>query len=242
MLPLRLLLTTLILAATTATGCVHRPSPYMPADWPRQPAPAESLAHDAESPRLQVIIGYFDLWPNHTALRLVAPQRPVLFWDPGGGYGLKPPRRERVRDVIVSGAPDIPTYLPFRWYNNDALVEIFEWRLPAAEARRLHRILMAGAGLDPDATIDFDTDTPGFFCAAAISEFLFRFGAPSLRIEGRTASPARLSRYLYAQHPHRVLLFYRHERPQLQVMTPPAKASVPPMALEGEGRAAGPAK
>lgn len=86
----RLTATILLLAVATVTGCIHRPSPYMPEDWPRYPAAVESLAHDAESPRLQVIIGYFDLWPNHTALRLVAPDCPAVFWDPGGGYGLTP--------------------------------------------------------------------------------------------------------------------------------------------------------
>jgi hypothetical protein len=227
--------TILLLAMGTATGCLHRPSPYMPEDWPRYPAVAESLAHEAEIPRLQIIIGYFAWWPNHTALRLAAPDRPVLFWDPGGGYGLEPPRRERIRDVILEGAPDIPTYLPFRWYNNDALIEIFEWRLSDAEALRLHNILMAGAGITPDPAIDFDTDTPGFFCASAISEFLHRFGSPTMRLEGHTVSPARLSHYLYRQHPDRVLLFYRRERPGLQVMKDPTSDSAGgPTAHEGD--------
>jgi hypothetical protein len=159
MLPPRLTATIILLALATATGCVHRPSPYMPEDWPRYPAAVESLAGHAETPRLQVIIGYFAWWPNHTALRLVAPDRPVLFWDPGGGYGLEPPRRERIRDVIVEGAPNIPTYLPFRWYNNDALIEIFEWRLANAEALRLHHILLAGAGLTPRIRRSISTRT-----------------------------------------------------------------------------------
>ena len=209
----------LILLAVT--GCFHRPSPYMPEDWPRRTAAADSLAIDTAVPRLQIVIGYFDLWPNHTALRLVAPDRPAIFWDPGGGYGIQPPRRERIRDLIVDGAPDIPTYLPFRWYNNDALIEIFEWDLSAAEALRMHHVLMAGAGIEPDPGIDFDTETPGFFCAAAISEFLHRYGAPTFRVAETTLSPARLSRALYQQQPHRVLLFYRRERPHHQVMTTP---------------------
>lgn len=224
MLSSRLTALTLGLIVLTANGCFHRPSPYMPADWPRLPASAENLAVTAETPRLQIIIGYFDLWPNHTALRLVAPDRPVVFWDPGGGYGVQPPKHVRVRDVIVDRAPDIPTYMPFRWYNNDALTEIFEWDLPGAEAQRMHRVLMAGAGIEPDPTIDFDTETPGFFCAAAISEFLHRFGPPTLWVEVTTASPAQLSRALYTQHPDRVLLFYRRDRPGFQVMTPPPGA------------------
>ncbi len=209
----------LILLAVT--GCFHRPSPYMPEDWPRRTAAADSLTDDTAVPRLQIVIGYFDLWPNHTALRLVAPDRPVVFWDPGGGYGIQPPKRKRIRDVIVDAAPDIPTYLPFRWYNNDALIEIFEWDLSAAEAQRMHHVLMAGAGIEPDPGIDFDTETPGFFCAAAISEFLHRFGAPTFRVAETTLSPGRLSRALYQQRPHRVLLFYRRERPHFQVMTTP---------------------
>jgi hypothetical protein len=240
MLPPRLTLTITLLTFLAAFGCVHRPSPHMPDDWPRLHAGAENLGHGAETPRLQVIIGYFDWWPNHAALRLVAPERPVVFWDPGGGYGRKTPRRERIRDVIVDGAPDIPTYMPFRWFNNDALTEIFEWALSDEEALRMHRVLMAGAGIDPDPAIDFDTDTPGFFCAAAISEFLHRFGAPTIHIAGRTVSPARLSHYLYQQHPDRVLLFYRHERPRLQVMTrPPTESPGRPLAREGGGAVEG---
>ena len=144
----------LSLFVLTAIGCFHRPSPYMPQDWPQRPVPAENLTFEAETPRLQIIIGYFDLWPNHTAVRLVAPERPVAFWDPGGGYGLEPPERERIRDIIIDRAPDIPTYMPFRRYNNDALTEIFEWHLSDAEALRMHRVLMAGAGIAPDPSID----------------------------------------------------------------------------------------
>ncbi len=209
------------LVLLAVTGCFHRPSPYMPEDWPRRTATADSLAVDPAVPRLQIVIGYFDLWPNHTALRLVAPDRPVVFWDPGGGYGNQPPKRERIRDIIIDRAPDIPTYLPFRWYNNDALIEIFEWDLPAGEALRMHHVLMAGAGIEPDPGIDFDTETPGFFCAGAISEFLHRFGAPTFQVATTTLSPGRLSRMLYQQRPHRVLLFYRQERPHFQVMTEP---------------------
>jgi hypothetical protein len=227
--------TVLLLAMLTVTGCFHRPSPFMPDNWPRTTAADDILTVDPDTPRLQVIVGYFDWWPNHTALRLVAPGRPVVFWDPGGGYGSHPPYHERIRDVIVDGAPDIPTYLPFRWYNNDALIEIFEWRLPDGEALRMHHILMAAAGLEPDPAIDFDTETLGFFCAAAISEFLQRFGAPTVHIAHTTLSPGRLSRDLYQQQPDRVLLFYRRERPQIQVMTcPPDGLDTRRLAREGE--------
>lgn len=223
-LPSKLIAALVFTAMLTVTGCFHRPSPFMPDDWPRYTAEADILTADPAAPRLQIIIGYFDLWPNHTALRLVAPDRPVIFWDPGGGYGsTRPPFHARTRDLIVDRAPDIPTYLPFRWYNNDALIEIFEWYLTAVEALRMHHVLMAGAGIETDPAIDFDTETPGFFCAVAISEFLQRFGPPTIRIEQATASPGRLSRDLYQQRPDRVLLFYRRDRPQIKVMTHPAE-------------------
>jgi hypothetical protein len=234
-LPSKSIAAVLFLAMLTATGCFHRPSPFMPDDWPVYAADDDLLAADPEAPRLQIVIGYFDLWPNHAALRLVAPGRPVVFWDPGGGYGVaKPPFHPRTRDIIVDGAPDLATYLPFRWYNNDALTEIFEWYLSAAEARRMHHILMAGAGIAPDPAIDFDTETPGFFCAAAISKFLQRFGAPTIRIEQPTISPGRLSRDLYRKQPDRVLLSYRRERPQILVMSNPnASRNSHRMAREG---------
>ncbi|MBL0715851.1 MAG: hypothetical protein JJV98_19365 [Desulfosarcina sp.] len=233
-MPLRASAVLLLVVMATASGCFHHPSPYMPESWPQYAAAEDILVTNADTPRLQIIIGYFNWWPNHTALRLVAPDRPVTFWDPGGGYGLKPPRLRRINDVIIKGAPDIPTYLPFRWSNNDELIEIFEWYLSDGEALRLHHILLAGANIKPDAQIDFSTDTPAFFCAAAISEFLHRFGAPTVRTEETTLLPSRLARGLYQKKPDRVLVFHRRERPQIQVMTrPPAGSEAGRMAREG---------
>lgn len=210
----------------------------MPDDWPHRMADAELLTADPDAPRLQVIIAYFDWWPNHVALRLVASERPVIFWDPGGGYGRKSPPHQRIQDLIIDGAPDIPTYLPFRWAQSDAVVEIFEWRLPDTEAWRMHHILLAGAAIVSDPQIDFSTDAMAFFCAAAVSEFLQRYGAPTIRITETTILPARLSRDLYQQNPDRVLIFQRHQRPQIQVMTlPPDEADTGHMAWEDDGLA-----
>ena len=44
----------------TVTGCFHRPSPFMPDDWPRYTAETDILTADPAAPRLQIIIGYFD--------------------------------------------------------------------------------------------------------------------------------------------------------------------------------------
>ncbi len=221
----------LLLTIVATWGCFHRPAPHMPADWPHQMADAELLTADPAAPRLQVIIAYFALWPNHVALRLVASQRPVIFWDPGGAYGRKAPQLQRINDLIIDGAPDIPTYLPFRWAQSDALIEIFEWRLPDAEAWRMHHVLLAGAEIVSDPQIDFSTDAMAFFCADAVSEFLQRYGAPTVHITETTILPARLSRNLYQQNPDRVLIFQRRQRPQIQVMTlPPDDANAGHMA------------
>ena len=235
-MPSKVLTIGLLWAIVVTSGCFHRPSPHMPDDWPHQMADAELLTADPEAPRLQVIIAYYNLWPNHVALRLVASERPVIFWDPGGGYGRKSPHRERIGDLIIDGAPDIPTYLPFRWAHNDVLIEIFEWRLSDAEAWRMHHILLAGAEIVADPQIDFSTDAPAFFCASAISEFLQRYGAPTLHIAETTILPARLSRALYQQNPDRVLIFKRDQRPQIQVMTlPPHESDGGRMAWEKDG-------
>ena len=207
----------------------------MPDDWPHQMADAEMLSVEPRAPRLQVIIAYYTLWPNHVALRLVASERPVIFWDPGGGYGRNSPHHRRIHDLIIDGAPDIATYLPFRWAHNDELIEIFEWRLSDAEAWRMHHVLLAGAEIDPDPQIDFSTDAPAFFCAAAVSEFLQRYGAPTLHVTETTILPARLSRDLYQQKPDRVLVFHRGQRPRIQVMTlPPDESDADRMAWEAE--------
>ena len=135
----------LLIAVTTLvliTGCFHSPAPYQPTRWPGSRAPVDVLSDSARRPVLQVLIAYNVYWPNHTALRLVDDRGQALFWDPGGGYGKTTPGIVRHSDLITDRAPSLATYMVYRWSNNDQVVEIFEWALTEAEARRLHAQLL----------------------------------------------------------------------------------------------------
>jgi hypothetical protein len=218
----------LSLVAATA-GCTFRVAPYLPPTWQGSAATLPELADDAaRGPRLQVLVAYGGLMASHTALRLVPAEGPVVFWDPAGDYGregvgLDPrwgPYDEHVtrrRDLIVS-APDLGTYLRFRWGLLDTGVEVFEWDLPAAHAEELRRVLLEGTGRAHPAGA-FSTLAPMAFCTVATADFLGRFASPTRGLRGFYFFPDALARQLYGRSPSRVLLF----RPELapEVYVPP---------------------
>ena len=217
----------LLIAVTTLvliTGCFHSPAPYQPTRWPGSRAPVDVLSDSARRPVLQVLIAYNVYWPNHTALRLVDDRGQALFWDPGGGYGKTTPGIVRHSDLITDRAPSLATYMVYRWSNNDQVVEIFEWALTEAEARRLAATLRAGASRTDFAETGFRTATPGFFCNAAVSSFLFDYGGSSLHLGDSYILPSLLSRELYTRHPDRVMIL-RHDNPlSVLVLRPPDRA------------------
>ena len=143
---------------------------------------------------------------SHAALRLVANHGKVTFWDPAGAYGLRSPSTmdseptdaitiQRKRDVVITGIPDIPTYLQFRWYVGDVTVEVFEWDVSRQDAQVLETVLHDGSVAGSDAEV-FDTETAPAFCTMAISEFLqrffgFRTGTSPNVVDNRHANPSR---------------------------------------------------
>jgi hypothetical protein len=214
-------------AAVFTWGCFHPPTPYLPQSWPETADPLEVLADKAATPVLQVIIAYNVYWPNHTALRMTDGSGRTLFWDPAGGYGKTPPRVVRHSDLISQNAPDLARYMLYRWSNNDQAVEIFEWRLSPSEARRLSETLQEGAARTSYGESGFRTATPGFFCNAAVSRFLYQFGRPSIAVSDSYLLPNLLSRDLYRSHPHRVMVLNRHAQTTVLVLTPPDRPPEP---------------
>jgi hypothetical protein len=97
----------------------------------------------------------------------------------------------------------------YRWSNNDQAVEIFEWALTDVEARRLSATLRAGAARTDFDDTGFRTATPGLFCNAAVSSFLFDYGGSSLHLADSYILPSLLSRELYTRHPDRVMILKR---------------------------------
>jgi hypothetical protein len=201
-------ITPMFLGLCLAMGCAHSPGKSMPNTWMGSPINMKSISDSPNQSRLQVIIMSGKFWDHHTALRLVCPDRPVVFWDPAGGYGKTDPKIVRDNDLIRTHTPDIETYLPFRWENNDAVVVIFEWDLPPDQAWKLYAVLNEGTGKDHPAG-QFTTVTFGFFCNTAVSDFLRRFATKTMTVTQSYFLPRDLARELYTQSPTRILVFRR---------------------------------
>jgi len=164
---------------------------------------------------------------SHTAVRLLSPRNPVLFWDPGGSYG-KPDRRlpsfqvpadvERHFDLILEDAPDLETYFDSRRALGNLAVEVFEWRISDEQGQRLHDTLVAGAAQDRSKGA-FKTQTAPMYCSDAASRFLRGSANDILEIPKDFFFPHRLSRVLYTQSPERVVI-YRIPADSLEVITP----------------------
>jgi len=198
----------LLLIICLLVGCIHAPAPYRPSDWVNKRIDLKSVADPPGQPLLQVIIVYGDLWSHHTALRLVHPDRPLLFWDPGGGYGVDLPEDVRSRDLIRTNPPDLETYLAHIWHFSSLEVEVFEWHLKPEDAAELYGVLLTGTDKNHPAG-RFTTTTVGLFCTVAVSDFLHRFAGKTLTVPKSFFLPEHLARVLYTQSPKRVLAFRR---------------------------------
>jgi hypothetical protein len=201
----------LLLIICLLMGCIHAPAPYRPSNWENAPTDMKSVADPPGQPLLQIIIVYGHWWSHHAALRLVYPDRPVLFWDPGGGYGVDLPEDVRSRDLIRINPPDIETYLQHIWHFSSLEVEVFEWDLKPEEARDLYDVLLNGTDKNHPAG-RFTTTTMGFFCTVAVSDFLHRFAGKTLTVPHSFFLPEHLARILYTQSPKRVLAFRRRKQ------------------------------
>ncbi len=211
--------TILVFFATLVSlaGCLHSPAPYRPRDWPSKTLDFQFVREDIDRPRLQVIIVYGPLWCHHSALRLTASAGRVLFWDPGGGYGVADSIETRNKDVILLNPPDLERYLHFAWEHSSQEVEVFEWDLMASEADGLYELLSPGAA-ETNRAARFNTRTMGGLCAVALSDFLKRFAPARMSVPGKFFLPHNLARVLYTRSPKRILVFRRGE---IKVVEPP---------------------
>ena len=198
----------LLLIICLLVGCVHAPAPSRPDSWVHTPIDMKSVADPSDQPLLQVIIVYGPAWDHHTALRLVCPGRPVLFWDPGGGYGAHLPEDVRSRDLIRINPPDLETYLDHIWHFSSLEVEVFEWDLKPEDTAELYGVLLTGTDKNHPSG-RFTTTTIGLFCTVAVSDFLHRFAGKTLTVPKSFFLPEHLARMLYTQSPKRVLAFRR---------------------------------
>jgi hypothetical protein len=212
------LILTLLFFTCLLTGCLHAPAPYRPTDWVKSPIDLKSVADPPDQPLLQVIIVYGPAWDHHSALRLVYPGQPVLFWDPGGSYGIFHQEDIRSKDLIRISPPDLEAYLQFTWVFSSVEVEVFEWDLTLEHARELYDILLKGTDKNHPAG-QFSTTTMGGFCCVSLSDFLHRFAGKTMTVPKTFFFPHYLAQVLYTQSPKRVLAL-RHGK---QVMYVPPK-------------------
>jgi len=199
---------TMLLFISLVTACVHAPAPYRPTSWVNAPIDMKSVVDNPNQPLLQVIIVYGPWWDHHSALRLVCPDRPVLFWDPGGSYGTTLPEDVRSKDLIRINPPDLEMYLQHVWNFSSVEVEVFEWDLKLEYARELYNVLFNGTDKNHPAG-RFTTTTMGGFCCVSLSDFLHRFATKTMTVPRSFFFPHDLARVLYTQSPKRVLAFRR---------------------------------
>jgi len=214
----------LLLFICLLMGCVHGPAPYRPASWDNTRFNLKSVADNPDQPLLQVIIVYGPWWCHHSALRLVCPDRPVLFWGPGGSYGVFHQEEIRSKDLIRKNPPDLEAYLQFSWNFSSVEVEIFEWDLGPEHAHELYDVLSNGTNKNHPAG-RFTTTTMGGLCCVALSDFLHRFATKIMTVPRSFFFPHDLARVLYTQSPKRVLAFRRGKQ---RMYVPPRLTSGDP--------------
>ena len=206
------LVTRLFFILCLVSSCTLKPAPHLPNTWIKQLPVVKTTTQQTHPARLQVFVT-----DTHTALRLETLNEPVIFWDPGGEYGLSdydwgtqyeplPEGIKRDNDLIVSNPPDVATFINWRWIVEDGTVEVFEWDLPDSQAQELRDVLMNGTN-DTHPTGSFSTWTFPLFCSIATSDFLGRFVSPTIQISETYLFPENLAKALYTQSPSRVRVF-----------------------------------
>ncbi len=162
--------------------------------------------HDAQG-LLQVFICYGQVLSNHATLRLSAPGKQTLMWDPGGTYGQDDPVYARHKDVLTRSATTVNEWWIYRRDRcREPVMEVFQWSLSPKQAQRLHALLLTGE--DPaDPAQTFDTDGSGLQCSNKVSAFLMCFADGRPAVHARMFWPHELGEHLWKQSPDRVLVF-----------------------------------
>ncbi|MFA7237098.1 MAG: hypothetical protein WC058_09555 [Phycisphaeraceae bacterium] len=207
------------LSMLSMEGCFYSTGPDIPSDWIGRRAALAMLDDPKDHGRLEIIACYSPPLFSHAALRLVCPDRPVIFWDPGGDYAKDKGPGGRAHDLI-SDPPTLSRYLSYREMLDDTGGEIFQWDIPPDVALRLHNTLTSGNPLGTPGGA-FTTSAVGLQCSLSISDFLRRFAPDILTIDDDYFYPFSLAQHLWTQHPHRVLV-YRRDIP-LMIYLPPVR-------------------
>lgn len=212
----------LVFISGIISGCVHTPVPYLASDQTRIELLEVNFKTQIKVAKLQVIITYNPLFCTHTALRLVRANAPPVLWDPAGSYGTigealpdfdtRETTINRTNDLIMDNVPSLDNYWQFSLHLNDVGMEVFEWQIPNSVADSLLKRLQMGADLLPGDEHDFKTETTGFFCSVAVSDFLNRYAKQFIPIQERYFFPHNLAEHLYQQDPTRIVIYRKGEK------------------------------
>ncbi len=206
----------LLIVAASLTGC-HFGGPRIPAGWNGEGTSLASIDNRGDEARLQVIIGYGAMFPNHAAMRISCPGREVLFWDPGGNFSEKNPKYERRCNLVFKDPPNIKRYLAYRWKNcHDVGVEVFEWDITPQYAIKLQDTLINGINADrPPGT--FSPSAMYMECSLSVSRYLKEIASDMMTVNTEFL-PNKLAAELYTQSPDRVFVFRRKQTPQVYTL------------------------
>lgn len=199
----------LVLVLGLAPGCHH--GGLAPNGWVGEPIEPhrDTAQEDPSHATLQVFICYGKVLSNHSAIRLTAPGRQTLMWDPGGTYGQNDPTRARRHDVLTQNAPTVDQWWRYRRDGcREPIMEVFQWSLDTQQAHRLHALLTRYQ--DPaDPAETFEPDAGGLQCCKKVSEYLMRFADGRPGVKEKLFWPHELGEHLWAQSPDHVWIFRR---------------------------------
>jgi hypothetical protein len=174
---------------------MHKPLPNLPSNWTGVEVNPQALEDKPGIASMQLIIVYGRSVCNHTASRYYCPGKGVLFWDPGGGYGLEGVVKvKRKLDVIVGNVPSVNDYLYWRTIKPSHSTEIFVWEGDNENICALYD-RVAAATLK-DRINGFDSDAAGMFCSSATSSFLRDYAQDIFQID-KWGLPHNLSKQLH---------------------------------------------
>jgi len=210
-----------LLTLTLDAGCHHAGT--IPPGWhgeplslvdDQQPQPTGTEHPDqgngdtrGSTAQLQVFICYGKVLSNHTALRLSAPGKEALMWDPGGTYKQYDPSYARRHDVLTKNSVTVNQWWRYRRDGcYEPIMEVFQWSLAPDLAQRLRAILLERQDPD-DPGQTFEPDAGGLQCSKRVSEFLMRFADGRPVVDKKYFWPHELGEHLWTQQPDRVMVF-----------------------------------
>ncbi len=218
-------------------ACTHEPAPFLPETIQTKKIDRAVLKDIPGKSRLQVIIAYNNSACSHTALRLATTNKPAIFWDPGGGYGmtgharpttnmptLTTNRDQEIEEMIDKNNPDSEQILRVRDLvlekDTPSLNTYMDFRVSLDDKivelffwnltptkADYLHSILMNGTQSNHPKGAFDTDIPGMFCGSAVSDFLHRFAEDVVPLSRSYFFPHDLAAELYTKSPDQFIIF-----------------------------------